>query len=250
MYIIDTHYPPRSFVDRRAAPHAGRTCRDRGSARCSARRANCSTMRRTSMRRASGWRMSMPGGSARGYAREQPDGRADKSGPEPERVARPARLCPRQLRARSYQLRARRCAARTPAPSDHVAAPSPRHRSEQNFTASQSRAHFLRHANGRLHAAQILVGRSPLGTIFAIAAPLYPGRDTVDLCGRRRHRETSAAPGTAGSATVAVARTPPTTPVSATIATLRATARFIVMGTCAPLRRLRLSWTIPHPSTA
>jgi hypothetical protein len=32
-------------------------------------------------------------------------------------------------------------------------------RSLQNFTCSQSRSHFLRHANGRWQAGQILVGR-------------------------------------------------------------------------------------------
>ncbi len=37
-----------------------------------------------------------------------------------------------------------------------------RQRSEQNFTFSQSFSHFLRHANGRSHAAQILVGKLDL----------------------------------------------------------------------------------------
>ena len=37
--------------------------------------------------------------------------------------------------------------------------PTPRHRSEQYSTCSQSRAHFFRHANGRPQAAQTLVGR-------------------------------------------------------------------------------------------
>jgi hypothetical protein len=40
-----------------------------------------------------------------------------------------------------------------------VAAFADRHRSEQNFTLSQSRSHFLRQAKGRWHEAQILVGR-------------------------------------------------------------------------------------------
>jgi len=37
-----------------------------------------------------------------------------------------------------------------------------RQRSEQNFTFCQSFSHFLRHANGRSHAAQILVGKFDL----------------------------------------------------------------------------------------
>ena len=37
-----------------------------------------------------------------------------------------------------------------------------RQRSEQNFTASQSFSHFLRHANGRAQAAQIFVGKFDL----------------------------------------------------------------------------------------
>ncbi len=35
-----------------------------------------------------------------------------------------------------------------------------RQRSEQNLISSHERAHFRRHANGRLHAAQGLEGRS------------------------------------------------------------------------------------------
>ena len=45
-----------------------------------------------------------------------------------------------------------------------------RQRSEQYLTRSQSRAHFLRQANGRPQAAQILVGRSPFLTILRITA--------------------------------------------------------------------------------
>jgi len=37
--------------------------------------------------------------------------------------------------------------------------PARRQRSEQNFTAAQSRAHFLRHANGRAQVMQIFVGK-------------------------------------------------------------------------------------------
>ena len=33
-----------------------------------------------------------------------------------------------------------------------------RHRSEQYLTCSQSRAHFLRHSNGRLHTGHTFVG--------------------------------------------------------------------------------------------
>ena len=40
-----------------------------------------------------------------------------------------------------------------------TAAPLARHRSEQNLTCFQSRAHFLRQAKGRSHAAQTLVGK-------------------------------------------------------------------------------------------
>ena len=43
---------------------------------------------------------------------------------------------------------------------------SRRQRSEQNFTSSQSFAHFLRHANGRWHTAQILVGKFDLVFFF------------------------------------------------------------------------------------
>jgi hypothetical protein len=35
-----------------------------------------------------------------------------------------------------------------------------RHRSEQYFTFSQSRAHFLRQVKGKPQAAQVFVGRS------------------------------------------------------------------------------------------
>ena len=45
-----------------------------------------------------------------------------------------------------------------------------RQRSEQYLTCSQSRAHFLRQANGRPQAAQILVGRSPFLTILGMSA--------------------------------------------------------------------------------
>jgi hypothetical protein len=41
-------------------------------------------------------------------------------------------------------------------------------RSEQVFTLSQSFAHFLRHKNGRPHAAQIFWGKSALRRIFGI----------------------------------------------------------------------------------
>lgn len=43
-----------------------------------------------------------------------------------------------------------------------------RHRSEQNRTLSQSRAHFLRQAKGRPQEAQVFVGRSDLRRIFAM----------------------------------------------------------------------------------
>ena len=77
-----------------------------------------------------------------------------------------------------------------------------RQRSEQYLTSSQSRAHFLRHANGRPHAAQILVGRSPFLTILGISAAsphTAPGasaervRVTPGL--RNRHRSLEHPPG-------------------------------------------------------
>lgn len=70
-----------------------------------------------------------------------------------------------------------------------------RQRSEQYLTCSQSRAHFLRQANGRPHAAQILVGRSPFLTILGISAAsphTAPGasaeRDRFTPGLRNRHR--------------------------------------------------------------
>jgi len=49
---------------------------------------------------------------------------------------------------------------------DAGGAPVRRQRSEQNRTASQSRAHFFRHAKGRAQAAQIFVGK--FGLLWAI----------------------------------------------------------------------------------
>ena len=49
-----------------------------------------------------------------------------------------------------------------------------RQRREQYFTASQSRAHFLRQAKGRAQAAQSLVGRSDLRRCGAMASPWMP----------------------------------------------------------------------------
>ena len=70
--------------------------------------------------------------------------------------------------------------------SDYKADPPfPRHRSEQNFTASQSRAHFLRHANGSPHAAQVFVGRTDLRTILGIGQRLM-FRTTAYLSPHRR----------------------------------------------------------------
>jgi hypothetical protein len=46
--------------------------------------------------------------------------------------------------------------------------PSPRHRSEQNFTLGQSLDHFRRQANDRLQTAHILVGMSDLRRIFGM----------------------------------------------------------------------------------
>lgn len=45
-----------------------------------------------------------------------------------------------------------------------------RQRSEQNFTVSQSFPHFLRHANGRLHTAQIFVGK--FGLVYFLRSML------------------------------------------------------------------------------
>lgn len=47
-----------------------------------------------------------------------------------------------------------------------------RQRSEQNFTLSQSRAHFFRHENGRPQLAQILDGKSDLLIIRGTATIL------------------------------------------------------------------------------
>lgn len=57
---------------------------------------------------------------------------------------------------------------------------SPLQRSEHVFTLSQSFAHFLRHANGRPHASQILLGRSALRRIFGMPISLDYG-DSVGL---------------------------------------------------------------------
>ncbi len=46
--------------------------------------------------------------------------------------------------------------------------PAARHRSEQYFTVSQSRAHLRRQVNGRPQAAQILLGKSAFFRILAI----------------------------------------------------------------------------------
>ena len=43
-----------------------------------------------------------------------------------------------------------------------------RHRSEQYFTLSQSRAHFFRHANGFWHATQIFCGRLDLSCLSPV----------------------------------------------------------------------------------
>ena len=47
-----------------------------------------------------------------------------------------------------------------------AARPTRRQASEQYFTASQSRAHFFRHANGRPQATQVLLGRSRLAGVL------------------------------------------------------------------------------------
>jgi hypothetical protein len=48
-----------------------------------------------------------------------------------------------------------------------------RQRSEQYFTLSQSRAHFLRHENGRPHRAQGFAGRSAFERIRGMQLPGY-----------------------------------------------------------------------------
>ena len=69
---------------------------------------------------------------------------------------------------------------------------SDRHRSEQNFTCSQSRAHFLRHANDSPHAAHRFVGRSPLRTIFGIdrvsSAPARLASARALVAGKANHQ--------------------------------------------------------------
>ena len=44
-------------------------------------------------------------------------------------------------------------------------------RCEQYLTSSHTATHFLRHAKGRLHARQILVGRSAFCRILAMTSP-------------------------------------------------------------------------------
>lgn len=44
-----------------------------------------------------------------------------------------------------------------------------RQRSEQYFTSSQTRSHFLRQENGRPHAAQVFDGRSAFRTALPVA---------------------------------------------------------------------------------
>jgi len=46
-----------------------------------------------------------------------------------------------------------------------------RQRSEQYFTLSQSRAHFLRQVKGRPQAAQVFVGKSALRRVGAMRLP-------------------------------------------------------------------------------
>jgi hypothetical protein len=53
--------------------------------------------------------------------------------------------------------------------SGHRLAPVARHLSEQYFTLSQSRAHFLRHVNGRPHEAHVLVGRFAFAGLKPVA---------------------------------------------------------------------------------
>jgi hypothetical protein len=48
-----------------------------------------------------------------------------------------------------------------------------RQRSEQYFTFTQSRAHFLRQTKGRPHTTQSLVGRSVLRRIPAMGSPRH-----------------------------------------------------------------------------
>jgi hypothetical protein len=52
-----------------------------------------------------------------------------------------------------------------------------RQRSEQYFTCSQSRAHFLRQVNGRAQCAQGLAGRSAFERIFAMLPMLLRIQD-------------------------------------------------------------------------
>jgi len=48
-----------------------------------------------------------------------------------------------------------------------------RQRAEQNFTLSQSRAHFFRHTNGRRQTTQSLLGRSDFRRIRTIRSPRH-----------------------------------------------------------------------------
>ena len=64
--------------------------------------------------------------------------------------------------------RAHGCADFGSAPGVHGVA---RQRSEQYFTLSQSRAHFLRQAKGRLQTGHVFVARSALRRVRAIGSP-------------------------------------------------------------------------------
>ncbi len=59
----------------------------------------------------------------------------------------------------------------SPSAVESVGAGAPRQRSEQYFTLSQSRAHFLRQAKGRPHAMHVFVGRSAFRRIRAMKSP-------------------------------------------------------------------------------
>jgi hypothetical protein len=80
------------------------------------------------------------------------------------------------------------------APARHRACPSSRlpaalasarHRSEQNFTASQSRIHLRRQAKASLQQAHGLLGRSAFfrmrATVLLLTMPTNPGRAATPM---------------------------------------------------------------------
>ena len=73
---------------------------------------------------------------------------------------------------------------------ENIGCLAPWHRREQYLTLSQSRAHFLRHVNGRLQQPQCLVGRSTFWRILPMALPRHGLAAPVEEAAVCLHRET------------------------------------------------------------